>query len=172
MHSALVNTVPNELDWEVGKRDDPTEEPPCDGTAGFRIDIVLNVKGFTDPGGKYRLIEVKNVEQAGEVEAQLAWYELKLKKDNLDVGRLGDLSNEQWAVTYVDTMTQERWYAWAPLPGYVLFGKGGAGSKVPQSVQDKAKKTGDEKIFLPAPSGPTLLPTPSLDRTPILRPIP
>ncbi len=49
-------TVPNELDWEVGKRDDATEEPPCDGTAGFRIDIVLNVKGSFDPGGKYRLI--------------------------------------------------------------------------------------------------------------------
>ncbi len=164
-------TVPNELDWEVGKRDDITEEPPCDGTAGFRIDIVLNVKGFTDRGGKYRLIEVKNVEQVGEVEAQLACYELKLRKDKLDVGRLADLSNEGWAVTYQDDITKERWYAWAALPGYVLFGRGGKGTKVPQSVVDKAKETGRETIVLPITEGPTL-PVPALNRAPVLRPVP
>lgn len=48
----FFHTVPNELDWEVGKRSDPVEEPPCDGTAGFRVDIVLDVSGALDRGGK------------------------------------------------------------------------------------------------------------------------
>lgn len=160
----FLNTVPNELDWEAGKRDDRIEEPPCDGTAGFRVDIVLDVSGLLDIGGRYRLIEAKNVNNAGQVEGQLNCYLLKMGSggDRLNVGRLGDLSDEQWAVFWFQEDTGTKWYGWAPQPGYVLFGNEDdrAAGRIPQWVTDQAHQTGDERISLPATPSVTPVPVP------------
>jgi hypothetical protein len=165
----LRRTVPDTLDWEAGKRDDPIEEPPCDGTAGFRVDIVLDVSGTFDLGGHYRLIEVKNINQIDQVEPQLDCYMLKMGAggDNLNVGRLDDLSDEQWAVTWIQEPPDPptRWYAWAPAPGYVLFGNDSDASmgRIPREVVDKAHETGHERFYLPGAS---------LDLLPELKPVP
>jgi len=177
IHGSLnpfFRTVPNELDWEAGKRDDPIEEPPCDGTAGFRVDIVLDVSGVFDIGGHYRLIEVKNVNNAADVEPQLACYLLKMGSagDRLNVGRLGDLSDEEWAVLWTQEDNGDIWWAWAPQPGYVLFGNEDdeSAGRVPQWVLDTAHATGNERISLPAT--PTVTPVPVPVPAPVPIPVP
>lgn len=163
----FLHTVPNELDWEAGKRDDAIEEPPCDGTAGFRVDIVLDVSGLLDIGGHYRLIEAKRVDQAADVEPQLNCYLLKMGVggDRLNVGRLGDLYDEQWAVFWNEEGSENIWYAWAPLPGYVLFGESDEdANRIPGWVLDEAHETGTERISLPA--------TPTVSPVPVPVPVP
>lgn len=119
------------------------------------------------------LIEVKRVNQVAEVEAQLSCYLLKMGSggDKLDVGRLGDLSNEQWAVFWEEEGTSRVWYAWAPQPGYVLFGERELDkTRIPRSVIDQAKEVGDERISLPVT--PSVTPVPLPVPAPVPIPVP
>ena len=147
--------VTERLDWEVAPYGDPYPdggddddyEPSCYTTNSFRIDISLDMRGYLDAGGHYRLIEVKHASGWVEAVNQLNCYVSRMRANfDLNTDKLNELNSEAWAVYW--WWQGQKWYAWAPETGIVLFANGATEpERIPAWVTDKAHETGNEQIY-------------------------